>query len=209
MVVRDCRQMLTIGLTGGIGAGKSEVARILEGLGAVVIDADRLGHAVYRSGAPGFAEVVGAFGEEVVGADGEIDRRRLGRLVFENPGRRRELEGIVWPRIREALEARIGFEREKGSAEVLVVEAARLFEACWDSLLDEVWVVVAPEGEVVRRLTRDREMPEEDVLGRIRAQTAGPQPKGRASATIRNDCGLTELTTAVESLWRERIRGKA
>jgi len=201
--------MLTIGLTGGIGTGKSEVARILGRLGAVVIDADRLGHAVYGSGTQGFDEVVAAFGRDVAGVGGEIDRKRLGELVFGDPDRRRRLEGIVWPRIGEALVERIRREREAGSAAAVVVEAAVLLEAGWDALCDEVWVVVAPEGEVLRRLTRDGVMSQREVLARIRAQATEEWRTERAAATIGNEGGLAELTRAVESLWRERVRGKA
>ena len=201
--------MLTIGLTGGIGTGKSEVARILERLGAVVIDADGLGHAAYRSGTQGFAEVVRAFGREVVGADGEIDRKRLGKLVFDDPDRRRELEGIVWPKISEALADRIREERGRGSAAAVVVEAAVLLEANWDALCDEVWVVAAPEGEVLRRLTRDGVMLEREVRARIQAQAAEARRSERAAATIRNEGGVAQLARAVESLWRERVREKA
>ncbi len=201
--------MLTIGLTGGIGTGKSEVARILERLGAVVVDADRLGHEAYRSGTQCFDEVVRAFGMEVVGAGGEIDRKRLGKVVFSDPGRRRDLEGIVWPRIGEAVAERIRFERDRGVAGAVVVDAAVLLEAGWDALCDEVWAVAAPEGEVLGRLTRDRRMSEEDALVRIRAQMSETRRAERAAAVIRNEGGLAQLARAVESLWRERVAGKA
>jgi len=200
--------MLTIGLTGGIGAGKGEVARVLGRLGAVVIDADGLGHAAYRSGTRGFDEVVRAFGREVVGAGGEIDRERLGRIVFADASRRRELERIVWPRIGEALAERIRLERERGSG-VVVVDAAVLFEAGWDALCDEVWVVTAPEGEVLRRLTRDGVMSEREVRARIRAQATEAWRAERAAVAIRNDGGLVQLARTIESLWRERVTRKA
>ena len=201
--------MLTIGLTGGIGTGKSEVARVLERLGAVAVDTDRLGHEAYRSGTQCFNEVVRAFGKEVVGADGEIDRKRLGKIVFGDPGRRRELEGIVWARVFETLAERIRVERRKGVAEAVVVEAAVLLEAGWDALCDEVWVVVAPEGEVLRRLTRNGRMSEEDAQARIRAQMTDTRRAERAAAVIRNEGGTAQLARAVESLWRERVAGKA
>ena len=201
--------MLTIGLTGGIGAGKSEVARVLERLGAVVVDADRLGHDAYRSGTQCFDEIVRAFGTEVVGADGEVDRRRLGKVVFDDPGRRRELEGIVWPRIGKALADRVRLERDRGVAGAVVVDAAVLLEAGWDALCDEVWVVVAPEGEVLRRLTRDGRMSEGDALARIRAQTTETRRAERAAAVILNEGGLAQLARVAESLWRERVAGKA
>jgi len=201
--------MLTIGLTGGIGAGKSEVARVLERLGAVVVNADRLGHEAYRSGTQCFDEIVRAFGMEVVGADGEVDRRRLGKVVFDAPGRRRELEGIVWPRIGEALVDRVRLERDRGVAGAVVVDAAVLLEAGWDALCDEVWVVAAPEGEVLRRLTRDGRMSEGDALARIRAQTTETRRAERAAAVILNEGGLAQLARVAESLWRERVAGKA
>ena len=200
--------MLTIGLTGGIGAGKGEVARVLKRLGAVVVDADRLGHAAYRSGTRGFDEVVRAFGTEVVGAGGEIDRERLGRIVFADANRRRELEGIVWPRIGEALAERIRLERARESGAV-VVDAAVLFEAGWDALCDEVWVVTAPEDEVLRRLERDSGLSEEDARARIRAQATEAWRVERAAVTVRNDGGLVQLARTIESLWRERVARKA
>ncbi|MBM3958025.1 MAG: dephospho-CoA kinase [Gemmatimonadetes bacterium] len=200
--------MLTIGLTGGIGTGKSEVARILGELGAVVVDADRLGHAAYRRGTAGFDEVVRAFGRDVVGAAGEIDRKRLGQLVFGDPGRRRKLERIVWPRIEDAIAERLRAERRKGSAAAVVIEAAVLVEAGWDALCDEVWVVTAPEGEVLRRL-RGSGMSEEDALARVRVQGNGTRLRGQAAATIVNDGGLEDLRRRVESVWRERVSGKA
>ena len=201
--------MLTIGLTGGIGAGKSEVARVLERLGAVVVNADRLGHEAYRSGTQCFDEIVRAFGTEAVGADGEVDRRRLGKIVFDDPGRRRELEEIVWPRIGRALVDRVRLERDRGVAGAVVVDAAVLLEAGWDALCDEVWVVVAPEGEALRRLTRDGRMSEGDALARIRAQTTETRRTERAAAVILNEGGLAQLARVAESLWRERVAGKA
>ena len=209
MVVRACKQMLTIGLTGGIGAGKSEVARVLERLGAVVVNADRLGHEAYRSGTQCFDEIVRAFGTDVVGADGEVDRRRLGKIVFDDPGRRRELEEIVWPRIGRALVDRVRLERDRGVAGAVVVDAAVLLEAGWDVLCDEVWVVVAPEDEVLRRLTRNGRMSEGDALARIRAQTTETRRAERAAAVILNEGGLAQLARVAESLWRERVAGKA
>lgn len=201
--------MLTIGLTGGMGTGKSEVARVLEQLGAVVVDADRLGHEAYRSGTQCFDEVVRAFGLGVVGAGGEIDRERLGKVVFGDSGRRRDLEGIVWPRIGETLEERIRLERDRGVAGAVVVDAAVLLEAGWDALCDEVWVVAAPEGEVLRRLTRGGRLSQEDALARIRAQMTETRRVERAAAVIRNEGGLAQLARVVESLWRERVAGKA
>ena len=196
--------MLTIGLTGGIGSGKSEVARMLERLGALLVDADVVGHGVYRKGAPAWRRVVDAFGEEVVGADGEIDRRRLGAVVFGGCGRLKELTDIVWPGIREALRARITAERTGGRTEVLVIEAAVLFEAGWDELCDEAWVVEAPEAAVLDRLEAARGMERADAQARIRAQMTTWERAGRAAVHVQNSGDLAALAAAVEKLWHER-----
>ena len=205
----DSNQMLTIGLTGGIGTGKSEVARILGRLGATVLDADRLTHAVYGGGTDGHREVVRAFGSEVVGADGEIDRRRLADLVFGNAEQRRQLESIVWSRARETLETRIREERGKGTAAALVVEAVKLLEAGWGALCDEVWVVVAPDDEVVRRLRNRNGITGAEARTRMRARKVVAEQDRHATATIRNEGGLEDLAKTVESLWRDRVLRKA
>lgn len=196
--------MLTIGLTGGIGSGKSEASGILRELGAVVIDADLVGHETYRSGEPGWDQVVEAFGDEVVGPDGEIDRGRLGRIVFGDPGRLKRLTDIVWPRIREDLEKRITEERSDGDIAVLVVEAAVLFEAGWDELFDEIWVVTAPEDEVLERLERQRKQKPEQTRARLRAQMTNEERERRAGVVVRNDEDRAALAATVRQLWSER-----
>ena len=129
--------MVVIGLAGGIGTGKSEVARILGELGAIVLEADRMGHAVYLPNSDGFREVVDTFGEDVVGEDGEIDRRALGGKVFGNPEAMEKLNGIAWPRIKQMLADGIKENQEAG-AQVVVMDAAIMIEAGWTDLSDEV-----------------------------------------------------------------------
>ena len=124
--------MLTIGLTGGIGVGKSAVAGILKGLGADTVNADGIGHEVYRAGTRAYREIVRTFGERVAGADGEIDRKRLGSIVFGDRAKLEALNGIVWPGIRQILQQRIHDIDSRGATAALVVEAAVLFEAGWD-----------------------------------------------------------------------------
>ncbi|HWQ27998.1 MAG TPA: dephospho-CoA kinase, partial [Dehalococcoidia bacterium] len=106
---------VAIGLTGGIASGKSVISSLLAERGAVIIDADRLGHESYRAGTETFRRVVEAFGEDVVGDDGEINRKRLGAKVFGDPAARKRLEAIVWPAIREMARARIEEERRRGT----------------------------------------------------------------------------------------------
>ena len=197
--------MLTIGLTGGIGSGKSEAAGILRELGALVIDADLVGHETYRKGNPAWDEVVEAFGSEVVGQDGEIDRRRLGRIVFDRPENLKRLTDIVWPRIHEGLEKRITGEREGGDTAVLVVEAAVLFEAGWERLFDEIWVVTAPESDVLERLERQRNLKPDQTRARLRAQITNDEREQRADVTVRNDEDRAALATTVRQLWIDRV----
>ena len=197
--------MLTIGLTGGIGSGKSEAAGILRELGALVIDADIVGHETYRRGEPAWDQVVEAFGREVIGEDGEIDRRRLGKIVFDDPEGLKRLTDIVWPRIREGLEKRIISERNAGDTKVVVVEAAVLFEAGWGPLFDEVWVVTAPEDDVLERLERQRNQKPEQTRARLRAQMTNEERVKRADAVVRNDEDRAALAATVQQLWTDRV----
>ena len=198
--------MLKIGLTGGIGSGKSEASRILSELGALVIDADIVGHETYRSGEPAFRGVVEAFGDGIVGSDGEIDRRQLGSIVFANPDNLARLTGIVWPKIRERLEKiieRAGAQRE---THAIVVEAAVLFEAGWENLFDEVWVITAPEDEVLKRLEIQRNQKPEQTRARVRAQMTNDERERRADVMVRNDEDRAVLAARVTRLWTDRTR---
>ena len=159
--------MLVIGLTGGIGTGKSEVSRILRELGAAVIDADRVGHEAYRAGSPIWRELVATLGEGILTAAGEIDRRRLGAIVFGDREALAKLNAIMHPKMAEMMEEEIGEFRRRGT-EVVVVDAALLLEAGWDSLVEEVWVAYAPEEKVVDWLHRRNNLSEEEITSRTR-----------------------------------------
>jgi len=198
--------VLTIGLTGGIGSGKSEASGILRELGALVIDADIVGHETYRNGQPAWDEIVEAFGDEVVGSDGEIDRRELGKIVFDDPGSLKRLTDIVWPKIREGLKDRMAGERDGGDTEVLVVEAAVLFEAGWENLFDEIWVVTAPEKGVLERLERQRNQKPEQTRARVRAQMTNEEREKRADVMVRNDEDRAALAATVKRHWTDRTR---
>ena len=205
--------MLVVGLTGGIGTGKSEVSRILRELGAQVVDADEVGHEAYRHHSRIWKEVVSAFGEEVLGSTGEIDRKRLGAIVFNDPTAMGRLNSIMWPYMREQIREQIDVHRRDG-AEVVVVEAALLLEAGWDSLVDEIWVTWSPEDEVVDRLTRGHGsgrrngLSEDEIGSRIRAQISFEERSAHAHAILRNTGSKNELRQEVESVWGIRVEGK-
>lgn len=192
---------MKIGLTGGIASGKSTVARYLAQLGAHVIDADALGHRVYEPGTQGFARVVAAFGEEIVGADGRIDRKVLGGKVFGAPERLQQLTHIVWPEIRALAEAEMVDVARRDRSRVIVLEAAVLFEAGWETAVDEVWaVVVAPEVAVERACNRDG-MRADDVQRRIDAQMSNEERRARADVVIDNSRDTETLLARVDREW--------
>ena len=197
---------MTIGLTGGIGSGKSEASGILRELGALVIDADIVGHETYRNGRPAWDEIVEVFGDVVIGSDGEIDRTELGRIVFDDPVNLKRLTDIVWPKIREELKDRMEGERDGGGTDVLIVEAAVLFEAEWENLFDEIWVVTAREKDVLERLERQRNQKPEQTRARVRAQMTNEEREQRADVMVRNHEDRAALAATVKKLWTDRTR---
>jgi dephospho-CoA kinase len=194
-----------IGLTGGIGSGKSTVVRRLVELGALAIDADKVGHEIYLPATPGFAAVVEAFGQDIVATDGTIDRRALGAKVFGDADALARLNAIAHPRIAEAIRERIERLRTAGETRPVVLEAAVLIEAGWKALVDEVWVVVAPPPVAIDRLARDRGLSREEAARRIAAQLTNEGRAAHADVVIANDGALDDLVAEVDRVFRERI----
>ena len=197
--------MQVIGLTGGIGAGKSLVADILSELGARIIDADKVGHEVYAPGTQGFAAVVEAFGGEVVGPDGQIDRARLGEKVFGNAAELQKLTAIVHPLIRQMVDDHIAAARRDPAVRVVVLEAAILLDSGWDAVTDEVWVVVADPSMIRRRLAEARGLSETEVDARAAKQMSDAERRSRADVLVENFGTVEELRSEVERIWSERI----
>jgi dephospho-CoA kinase len=194
--------MKIIGLTGGIGSGKSTVAGYLAELGAVVIDADKVGHEVFRPGTEAWREVVDTFGQRIIGTDGTIDRWKLGKIVFRHPDARTRLNKIMHPRMYERVMAMIE-ECWRNGVGIVVVEAPLLLEAGWKSMVDEVWVTSAPQATVIKRLKEQKGIPESEALARIQAQMDDEARSQQADVVIATDFPLDELKEEVESLWRE------
>ncbi|MER6569498.1 dephospho-CoA kinase [Streptomyces sp. NPDC001093] len=195
--------MLKVGLTGGIGAGKSEVSRLLVEQGAVLIDADRIAREVVAPGTPGLAAVVEAFGEDVLTADGSLDRPRLGSIVFADPDRLAVLNSIVHPlvgvRSRELEEA--------AAADAVVVhDVPLLTENGLAPLYDLVIVVDASPETQLDRLVRLRGMTEEDARARMAAQATREQRRQIADIVIDNDVPLEALHKRVAEVWEELVR---
>ena len=199
--------MIVIGLAGGIGSGKSEVARVLAELGAVVLDADKLGHEVYLPNTDGWREVVATFGEDVLLPSGEVDRRALGGKVFGNPEAMAKLNAIAHPRIRQKLAEGIEEQTRMGT-HVVVMDAAILIEAGWTDLADEVWVATAPEAHVIQRLQARSNLTEEQIRSRMASQMSTEERVTHAHVVVSNDGDLEELQRKVKALWEDRLVSK-
>lgn len=190
-----------IGLTGGIGSGKSTVSQFLAELGAIIIDADKVGHEAFQPDTPAWHDVIAAFGRQVLSPSGEIDRKKLGEIVFNDPDSLSCLNQIMHPRMYDMMQAQIEEYRKQGVA-VVVIEAAILIEANWQSLVDEVWVTVTPESTVIRRLKDQRGLDEEQTLARIRSQISTDERTKQADVIINNDGNLDEVRIRVNELWQ-------
>jgi dephospho-CoA kinase len=195
--------MYVVGLTGGIGTGKSVVARILEERGAVILDADRLGHEVYLPGRPAYDDIVAEFGPGVVAEDGTIDRKQLGPIVFSSPDKLARLNAITHPRMKEMMRERLA-ELDRAGTKVAVLEAALLFDAGWDDLTDDVWVTVVDAETAARRASDRSGIPVEQVLERIqKAQMASDERIRRSDVIIDTSGTLDDTRKRTLGAWRD------
>lgn len=194
--------MLRVGLTGGIGAGKSTVARLLVERGATLIDADLIAREVVEPGTPGLAAVVTEFGDTVLAPDGSLDRPALGALVFADDGRRAALNAIVHPMVHQRRQELVA---EAGADAIVVEDIPLLVENSLGVNYPLVVVVHAPQHERVRRLVADRGMSGADALARIRAQASDEERRAAADVWIDNSGSLGDTVAAVDQLWRDRL----
>ncbi|KAB8189959.1 dephospho-CoA kinase [Nonomuraea phyllanthi] len=198
--------MLKIGLTGGIGSGKSEVARRLAAKGAVVIDADRIAREVVEPGTPGLARVVAAFGDGVLRPDGSLDRERLGSIVFADSERLAALNAIVHPLVGERVAE---LQSQAADDAISVYDVPLLAENNLAPLYDVVIVVDAADEVRLRRLAEHRGMPEADAKARIAAQASREERLAVADVVIPNEGTLEELDARVDEVWEDLTRRAA
>ena len=196
---------LVIGLTGGIGSGKSQVARMLKLLGAHVIDADELGHQSYDPGSPEWRKIVERFGLDILSKDDKINRNKLAAIVFGNTQAMTALNDIVHPRIRSMTENKIR-ALNKTNADTIVVEAALLIEANWVSLVDRIWSIQSTAKRVIERLKRDRGLSEKQIRERMRLQMTSKEISSFSDVIIKNDGSLKQLEQRVQFLWYSRYK---
>ena len=200
--------MISIGLTGGMGSGKTEASRILSDLGADIIYADEVGHRAYLQNTETWQELVANFGEDILQADGEIDRRKLGAIVFSDREHLDKLNSIVHPRMYRMLQEMLRGFSENG-AKVVVLEAAILIEADWLSLVDEVWAIEVPELVAVERIKLRTGLEEEEIRKRLRSQLTNEDRSKKADQVIDNSGGLDELRRKIDLIWSTRIKREA
>jgi dephospho-CoA kinase len=198
--------MLIIGLTGGIGTGKSEVARILKQLGAEIINADIIGHEVYSSTSDAWRKVLDEFGKDILQSNGEIDRNKLGAIVFSDARKRAKLNSITHPEIALVINENIKSYRASG-VPVVVIEAALLIDAGWDSMVDEVWITDSPAETVIQRILIRDGLSVSDVLKRINSQISANKPINQATVMINNSGEVAALERSIKSIWSTRIKG--
>jgi dephospho-CoA kinase len=201
--------MLTIGLTGGIGSGKSTVAKILGEFGAPIIDADKVAHTTYAPGGAAYDAVVAAFGATILAPDRTIDRGKLGAIVFGNPDRLNKLTSIVWPATFQSIRAKVVDLRASGAMTPIIVEAAILIEANWQPLFDEIWLVRASRQTVIDRIERQRGLKPAETEARIHAQLSDQEREKYASLVIDNNGSLDELREVLNRVWLDAIRRSA
>ena len=193
--------MFVIGLTGGIGTGKTEVTHVLRELGAVVIESDKVAHLSYRPGTDAYDEIIDQFGKEVLDDSGVIDRGKLGGLVFAGPDLRIQLEKIVWPAVRSWITERLIQEKERGT-KIIVIEVPKLFEAGWEDLADAIWTVEAPSAVIAQRVNVRSNLSETETNARVQAQITRAERAERADLLIENSAELADLRERITNLWR-------
>ena len=192
-----------IGLTGNIGTGKSVVRKMLEHLGAYGIDADVLSHRAISKGAPGYQQVVEMFGRWILNSDGEIDRAKLGQLVFSNPDALIILETIVHPLINQALDMLV----RRSTQQVIVIEAIKLFETPLHEWCDSTWVTYLPQETQIARLMKKRGMTLDEIQKRLEAQSEQEQKVKDAKVVIYNDGEYEETWKQVVTAWNDMFPG--
>ncbi len=188
-----------IGLTGNIATGKSVVRRMLEHLGAYGIDADALAHRAISKGAPGYQQVVDFFGRWILAPDGQIDRAKLGRIVFADEAALRQLEAIVHPLVRQAIQ----ILAQRAPQKVIVIEAIKLLESPLREMCDSIWVTHVPKETQIQRLVSKRKMSPEEALQRVEAQTPQAEKRSAADVIIYNQGSFEDTWKQVVAAWQQ------
>lgn len=189
-----------LGLTGGIGSGKSAICKRLEGLGAGTVDCDKLGHQAYVKGTVGYDKVVGTFGRGILSGDGEVNRRALGAIVFSDETKMQTLNEIVWPEIAKLATEEVRKFGAEGKV-VVVLEAAILLRAGWEELCHEVWGCVIPVKEAVKRLHERNNLSEEEAMKRINFGVTNSELVSKSNVILCSEWEYEYTQQQVEKAW--------
>ena len=194
--------MRIICLTGGLASGKSTATQFLAEQGAYIIDADKAGHRVYEPGTRAYREVIATFGDDLIDDDHQIDRKILGSKVFGNQDALEKLTDIVWPEIRRLVEADIAEIRSTDPEGIVVLEAAVLFEAGWQDIGDETWVIVVDrEVAIERSMARDG-LSREAIENRLQAQLSNEERIAKADIVMENNLDQQALMHQLKAQWQ-------
>ena len=196
--------MFVIGLIGGIGSGKSSVSAILHSLGVEIIDADKVGHEAYTPNSEGWKKVISVFGQDIVGPENEIDRKKLGGIVFSDPSEMEKLNKLMHPIIHNLVEEKIKLLSHQG-VKVVVLEAAILIEANWQDLTDEIWLAKSNQEVVIERVQLRNNFTREEIIKRIQSQMSNDEREKHSDIVIDNNGTIEQLEEKVKTLWQSRV----
>jgi len=199
--------MFVIGLIGGIGSGKSSVSAILHSLGVEIIDADKVGHEAYTPNSEGWKKVISVFGQDIVGPENEIDRKKLGSIVFSDPSEMEKLNKLMHPIIHNLVEEKIKLLSNQG-VKVVVLEAAILIEANWQDLTDEIWLAKSNQEVVIERVQLRNNFTREEIIKRIQSQMSNDEREKHSDIVIDNNGTIEQLEEKVKTLWQSRVNGR-
>ena len=199
--------MFVIGLIGGIGSGKSSVSAILNSLGVEIIDADKVGHEAYTPNSEGWKKVISVFGQDIVGPENEIDRKKLGSIVFSDPSEMEKLNKLMHPIIHNLVEEKIKLLSHQG-VKVVVLEAAILIEANWQDLTDEIWLAKSNQEVVIERVQLRNNFTREEIIKRIQSQMSNDEREKHSDIVIDNNGTIEQLEEKVKTLWQSRVNGR-
>ena len=199
--------MFVIGLIGGIGSGKSSVSAMLHSLGVEIIDADKVGHEAYTPNSEGWKKVISVFGQDIVGPENEIDRKKLGSIVFSDPSEMEKLNKLMHPIIHNLVEEKIKLLSNQG-VKVVVLEAAILIEANWQDLTDEIWLAKSNQEVVIERVQLRNNFTREEIIKRIQSQMSNDEREKHSDIVIDNNGTIEQLEEKVKTLWQSRVNGR-
>lgn len=200
-------KMKVIGLTGGIASGKSTVSNILREMGAYVIDADEISREIIKKGSEAWKEIIDYYGNDILLPDGEIDRKKLGNIVFADKEKLDKLNAITHPRIIQRIKEIIDAEKEKGKERAVILDAAILIEMGLQNMVDEVWVVSIDKDKQIKRLIERDKLSYEDAMNRIRMQMPLSEKVKYADYVIDNSKDIGYIRKQISKLW-ERVMKK-